>query len=235
MARPVLLNNIDHHDLRVLTSRDAARGDGVMSVATFAAEFRNLQAHYPIVFQKSADGTTFQPLALFGFEPGENLFLGAAGWDATYLPLAIEREPFLIGRDGPTLTVHVDLDSPRLAKGDGERVFLPHGGSTEFLDRINGLLGSLHEGLQSTPAFVAALLEHGLLESFVFDVEFDSGAQHRLAGYYTIHEEHLAALDGAALGRLHHAGHLLPIYMALASQSRLLDLVERRRRRGEPQ
>jgi len=232
ISRPVPLNNVDHHELRVLARRDAARGDALMSAFTFPAEFRNVQAHYPIVFQKAADGTSFQPLALFGFEPGENLFLTAEGWDATYVPLAIEREPFSIGRNGETLSVYVDLDSPRLAKDDGEPLFRPHGGTTEFLERITAMLGTLHEGVQSTPAFVGALLEHGLLESFVFDVELDSGAQHRLAGYYTIHEERLAALDGAALERLQRAGHLLPTYMAVASLSRLRELVERRRRRG---
>ena len=57
-------------------------GDAVMSAVTFPAEFRSLQAHYPIVFRKSQDGTTFEPVALFGFEEGQNLFLGPHGWDA---------------------------------------------------------------------------------------------------------------------------------------------------------
>ena len=37
-----------------------------MFALTFPAEFRNLQAHYPIVFRKTRDGQ-FQPIALFGF------------------------------------------------------------------------------------------------------------------------------------------------------------------------
>ena len=49
-----LLNNIDHRDLRVLTRRGAAWGDDVMSCPLTPDEFRQAQAHYPIVFQ--ADG-----------------------------------------------------------------------------------------------------------------------------------------------------------------------------------
>jgi len=233
MVRPALLNNLAHRDLRVRTERNAALGDAVMSAVTVPAEFRSLQAHYPIVFQKTADGTSFQPLALLGFEPGENLFLGARGWEVPYLPMAIEREPFLIGRDGESLLVHVDLDSPRLQTGaGGEPLFLAQGGQSDYLDRISSVLLALHEGFEATPAFIAALLTHQLLESFVFDVELDDGATHRLAGYYTINEDRLAALDGPALAQLNRAGHLTPIYMALASLSNLRDLVARRNRRS---
>ena len=100
MSHPVLLNNIDHKDLRVVTARGAAYGDNVMSALTFPDEFRTLQAHYPIVFRKLDDGTGFEPLALFGFQEGENLFLEDGRWDAFDLPLTVERQPFMIGVDG---------------------------------------------------------------------------------------------------------------------------------------
>ena len=231
MPNAVLLNNVDHQALRVVTRRAAEYGDQVMYAVTFPAEFRSLQAHYPIVFQKTVDGTGFQPIAMFGFQEGQNLFLGPQGWDAAYLPLAIARQPFLIGVSGDELMVHVDLDSPRLSASMGEPVFLPHGGTTEYLERMNSVLLALHQGLQSTPAFIAALLEHGLLESFVFDVERPDGSQGRLAGFHTINEERLGELDGAALERLNRAGHLQAIYMALASVSNFRALVDRQNQR----
>ena len=118
MTDPVLLNNLDHLDLRVITTHGAAYGDNVMSAATFPLEFRQLQAQYPIVFHRDAEGQ-FQPLALLGLRMGENLFLDGARWDAPYVPLAIQRQPFLIGQqpDGPM--VHVDLDSPRISTAEG--------------------------------------------------------------------------------------------------------------------
>jgi len=228
MAHSVLLNNIDHHDLRVITRRGAEFGDNVMSAVTFPAEFRNLQAHYPIVLQKSHDGASLVPLALFGFEEGENLFLTKDGWDSTYLPLSLERHPFQIGVSGEQLMIHVDLDHPRVSRSEGEVLFLPQGGTTEFTDRISSVLTTIHEGLQATPGFIEALLRNELVESFVVDIEMKDGSQHRLVGFYTIHEERLAALSSEALMALHQAGYLQAIYMMVASMSQFRALIERK-------
>jgi hypothetical protein len=230
MTHTVLLNNVDHQALRVILRRSAEFGDAVMSAVTFPAEFRSLQAHYPIVFRKLPEGTSFEPVALFGFEAGQNLFLGPQGWDAPCLPLAIERLPFYIGMEGDELLVHIDMDSPRISSTDGEAVFLPHGGNSELLERMNSVLLAIHQGLQGTPAFIAALLEQDLLEPFVFEVQRAGGATTRLSGYYTIHEERLQALGGAALERLSRAGHLQAAYMAVASLSQLRALIERQDR-----
>lgn len=226
MPRHAPLNNIDHRDLRVATSRAAEYGDDVMSAVTFPAEFRNIQAHYPIVFQPQAEGG-FQPIALLGLKQGQNLFLRHGRWDAPYMPLAIERQPFLIGFDQGEPVVHVDLDSPRIVARDGEALFLPYGGHTDYLERISSVLQALHQGLQATPAFVAALQRHQLLEPFGLEFEFADGSAHRWAGCHTIHEDRLAKLDAAAVAELHQAGHLHDIYMAVASVARFRDLIQR--------
>jgi hypothetical protein len=235
MPNTVLLNNVDHQALRVIIQRGAEFGDAVMTAVTFPAEFRSLQAHYPIVFRKSPEGTTWEPVALLGFEEGQNLFLSSQGWDAPYLPLAIERLPFYIGKEGDELVVHVDLDSPRVNHHTGEAVFLPHGGSSEFLERMNSVLLAIHQGLQGTPALVAALLEHDLLEPFVLEVPQPSGGSAQLSQFYTVHEERLQALSGDALQRLSRAGHLHAAYMVLASLAQFRGLMERQNRLGDTQ
>jgi hypothetical protein len=229
MANHALLNNVDHKDLRVITTRSADYGDDVMFALTFPAEFRSVQAHYPIVFRKTAAGE-LQPIALFGFQDRQNLFLGPRGWDATYVPLMIERLPFLIGKTDQQLMIHVDLDNPRISRTAGEPLFRPHGGTTEFLERVNSVLLAIHEGMQGTSPFIAALLAHELLESFVFDIQLANGSQNRLAGFYTINEERLARLGGAALEALSKAGHLLAAYMAIASLANFRALIERQNR-----
>lgn len=227
MPRNVLLNNIDHKDLRIITRHSAEFGDDVMYALTFPAEFRNVQAHYPIVFGKSKDGI-FQPLTLFGFKQGQNLFLSRSGWDATYVPLMVKRQPFLIGTGGNNeMMVHVDLDHPRVSRTEGENVFREHGGNTDYLERISSMLLTIHQGLQATQPFVTALLELDLLESFTFDIQLSDGSQNRLTGFYTVHEERLQKLDGAALERLHKQGYLQAAFMVIASLSNLRDLVER--------
>ena len=235
MPKTVLLNNVDHKELRVITQHRTVFGDNVMTAFTFAQEFRSLQAHYPIVFYKSDDGTGFQSAVLLGFEEGENLFLGPSGWDATYVPMSMRRQPFFIGMANGEMVIHVDLDSPRISTTQGEPVFLEHGGTTDFLEKISSTLRSIHEGLETAPAFSAALLANDLLESFVFDIEMADGTQSRLSGFYTINEERLSKLDGKTLERLHQAGFLQPIFMAIASLSNLPQLAERKLGSHAPQ
>jgi hypothetical protein len=226
MQKLELLNNVTHKDLRVITRRGEQWGDAVMSCPATPAEFRALQAHYPIVFQQNAEGQ-FQPLALLGLQEGQNLFLGADGWTAAYVPLAMQRAPFLIGVAEEELRMLVDMASPRISQGaDGEAVFLPQGGKTEFLERANSVLKALHEGLQAVPEFMQALVTHDLLEPFVLDVERPDGTHGRLVGLHMINEERLAALDAKTIGLLHQADYLQPVYMALASLSNLHALIK---------
>lgn len=232
MTNNVLLNNVDHKDLRVITTRGARYGDDVMYAITFPAEFRNIQAHYPIVFRKNAQGQ-FESIALLGFQERQNLFLAQHGWDASYIPLTIERLPFLIGVSADQQPMmHVDLDSPRISRTEGEAIFREHGGNTEFLERMSSVLLAIHDGIASVQPFVAALLEHQLLESFVLDVQLADGSQNRLAGFYTLNEERLPGLSGAVLERFNRAGYLQAIHMVLASQSQFRALIERMNKRN---
>ncbi|HEY9108694.1 MAG TPA: SapC family protein [Roseateles sp.] len=222
-----LLNNIQHKDLRIITRRGAQWGDDIMSAPVTVDEFRKLQAHYPIVFQPDGKGS-FAPAALFGLQEGENLFLNEQGWEADYLPLSVQRLPFSIGVADDELRMMVDMDSKRIAHGaEGEAVFLPHGGTTDFTENANAVLRTLHEGLQATTDFVQTLMQHELLESFVLDVERPDGSRGQLVGFYMIHEERLAALDTATVGLLHQADYLQPIYMAIASLSNFTALIKR--------
>ena len=228
---PVQLDNNTHRDLRIVTTRGADWGDDLMATPVFPNEFRDVQAHYPIVFQQADNGPGMQPVALLGLRTGENLFLEPHGWDASYIPLALERGPFMIGRAGPELTVHVDLDSPRIGRGEGEPVFMPHGAATEYLERMNSVLAAIHQGVEATAPFVATLLRHELIESFALDIEAADGSQNRLAGFSTINEDRLARLDAAAIAELHAQQWLPAIFMVVASMTHFRDLIERYNKR----
>jgi hypothetical protein len=226
VTQHALLINTDHRDLRVITRRGAAYGDDVMYALTFPSEFRALQAHYPIVFAKSREGT-FTPLALFGFREKQNLFLGDSGWDAHYLPVMLERQPFLIGTSTTGKVIHIDLDHPRVSRTEGERVFDENGANTGFLQGVASMLATIDEGVSATPAFIAAIQEYNLLESFALDIEFRDRTQHRFVGFHTIQEDRLRQLGAEALGKLHSQGYLEAVYMVVASLSNFRDLIER--------
>lgn len=222
-----ILNNIEHKDLRIVTQRGAQWGDDFMSAPVTPDEFRKVQAHYPIAFQPDGKGS-FLPVALFGLQDGQNLFLTEDGWDADYVPLSVQRIPFSIGVADDELRMMVDMSSKRISAGaEGEAVFLPHGGTTDFTENANSVLRTLHEGFQATPEFIATLVAHDLLESFVLDVPRPDGPRGQLVGFHMIHEERLAALDSGTIGLLHQADYLQPIYMAIASLSNFSKLIRR--------
>lgn len=239
MAKFELLNNVDHKDIRVITTRSSAYGDNVWFTPTFPLEFRNVQKHYPIFFTKNPDTGKFQPVAMFGFEEGENLFLGEQGWEASYIPLNIMRQPFLIGfqeareagESDKQSVVSVDMDSPRVSKAEGEHVFLEQGGNSEYLENVTSVLNVIQQGSERNLAFADMLLGMDLLESFVLDVQLNDGSEHRLSGFYTINEDSLSELSGDDLVILNNNGYLLAIYMAVASMSNISTLVERRNQR----
>jgi hypothetical protein len=224
-----------HSALRIKTERGESFGDGVMCCLVVPDEFRRVQEEYPILFRLNAERDSFTALAMFGFQDGENLFLADGRWDARVRPLAMEIQPFLIGtsRDGATKQVHIDLASPRIDTegGEGVRLFDEDGQPTPYLDQMAEQLGALDAGYQATADFFAALRRYELLEPLMLDITLDDGSSNRLVGFHAIDEDRLAGLDAAAIATLHSEGHLLPIYMALASLGRVGALVERKNRR----
>ncbi len=234
MSQYETLTTEKHRQLRVRTGYGAALGDAVMYVMTYPMEFRDIQNCYPILFAKDPNTGGFFAAAVLGFEADQNLFLQDDGWDATYVPALVQRQPFLMatggeGDDRPPV-VSIDLDHPRVSQDEGEALFNSQGEPSDFLNQKIALLDKLHRGLQHGAGFVETLLQHELLEQITLDLAFNDGSKQTLAGFYTIAEEQLYQLQGDVLESLNQAGYLQPIFMAVASLSRTRDLIERRNR-----
>ena len=238
MTQHVLLDNVAHKDLRIRHSYAPGKGFDVNLARVFPVELGILQAEYPLFFIKNTESGHFEPIALLGFEQGENLYLGGDRWLARAQPLSIQRQPFLIGfqerRDGGTTdrvpVVTVDLDNPSVSRDDGEPVFLPHGGEAPLLERMNAVLATIHEGHQALETFSRVLVGLDLLEPLRLDIQFDNGWGHSVEGLFRIDEERLAGLDGGSLQALHEGGHLQQVYMMLASLPNLEVLIARKNR-----
>ncbi len=233
MTNYVMLNNDEHKDLRINTSRSVEMGDGVNFAMTFPFEFRNAQAHYPIFFQKNTETGRFYPVALFGFEPNENLFLNDQGWGAAYIPAMIRRQPFLIGFQADEsepgtkkAVVTIDIDNPRVGKESGEAMFMDHGGTSEYLQEVTQNLELIHQAHEHSDNYISTLLEHDLLEQFSLNIDLEDGSAHQLLGFYTINEERLQKLSAEVLASFNDQGFLMPSYMVLASHSCIRGLVD---------
>lgn len=239
MTRHVMLDNVTHKDLRVIRDYTKVPGFDVSAARVFPSEFIQLQTEYPLFFIRNKEEGGFEPVALLGFEDNENLYLDEHGWDAGYVPLSIERQPFLIGFqeqvvDGaPTRSpvVHIDLDHPSVSETEGERVFLPQGGESPLLERISSALMTIHQGHEATKSFSEILVGLELIESLTLEAELKDGSKQSLTGLYTINEDKLQGLNANALESLHKKGHLRDVYMMLASLPNVSRLIERKNRR----
>lgn len=234
MSQYEVLNKEKHKQLRIRTGYSAALGDAVKFAMTYPMEFRDIQSCYPILFTKDPNTGGFFAAAVFGFASGQNLFLKDNGWDAAYIPATVQRQPFLIATrgegDNDNPVVSLDLDHPRVSQDEGEALFDDAGDATDFLNRKIALLDKLHRGLQHSSGFIDALLQHELLEQIALDITFNDGDKTTVQGFYSIAEERLYQLNGDALESLNRAGYLQPVFMAVASLSRMRDIIERRNR-----
>jgi hypothetical protein len=234
MTGHAVLSSEDHRKLRIRVDSSAELGDAVMSAFTVPIEFRRIQHSFPILFRRDNASGRFSALALLGFESGENLFLEGDQWTSDYKPMSLAIQPFLVGRsdnDGPA-QVHIDLAHPRISTdGDGVLLFEETGQPSPYLERICAMLDELDQGHRASGDFFAALDRYELLEPFSLDVELRDGSKHRLVGYHLIDEEKLRALEAGAVAELHAEGHLMPIFMALASLSNISAMVDRKNRR----
>lgn len=236
MANHALLNNVEHQDIKINTEKSAKFGNDKMYSVVFPFEFKHVQADYPIFFHKDQTSNQLTALALFGFEERENLFLNDGNWEASYIPLMVEREPFLIGVQNQdhngeikqNEVIHIDLDNPRVNKETGVDVFLPQGGNSEYITRISSMLKAIHESKESTELFMKTVSELDLIEPFNLDIQLKDGSNNRLTGFYTINEEKLTQLSGDVLEDLNKKGLLMVIYMVIASHSNINALIQRK-------
>lgn len=233
----VLLNNVDHADLRVIASHGAAFGDAINQALILPTEFEAAQREYPILIRKDAAGA-YQAVVLLGLDRDENLFLDETGWNARYVPAVQRRGPFSIALqrddvDGePRPMIHVDLDHPRVSRDEGERLFLPAGGNSPYLQGVSRTLGQIHDGLEINGPMFAFYDELGLIEPIDVEIKLDDGTSYDLPDVFTIAPDRLAAVTGEPLERLHQSGLLRAAHWIIASMGNIEDLIARKARRG---
>lgn len=234
MTNRVVLNNIDHHDLKVALRHGAAFGDAVNQVTVFPTEFEAVQREFPILFRRDGEGV-LHAVALLGLDRDENLFLVGDRWTSRYVPALQQRGPFSIGLQAPEdedappqPMIHIDLDDGRVGMAEGEPVFLPHGGNAPYLDHVSNVLRAIYVGIDTAPAMYATLEELGVIQQVALDIRLSDDERYSIPDYATVSHERLAALGGADLERLNAQGFLYPAFLAAASLSNIAALIERK-------
>lgn len=239
MVKLVGLDNGLHANLRVVATPSAQFGDNVGMVSVITREYARLLAHYPIFFRKNGETGQFEPGVLLGFANDENLFLTRDGWDAGYVPIQVQRQPFSViqeiqihdGVEAPMLSIAIDVDSPRLSSVAGERLFDADGEATPYLQKVTSAVKELVDGSRITFDFAARMADLDLVEPIRIDVEFVDGGEVKFQGLYAISAERLSALPAAIFMELRDAGYLEWAYFQIASMSQIATLIARKNRR----
>ncbi|MBW8733227.1 MAG: SapC family protein [Asticcacaulis sp.] len=233
MGQHVVLNNLDHHDLRLITRHGAAFGDSVNQALVYPSEYQELQRQYPIFFRRTDDG--FKSIVLLGFDREENLFLEGDRWNAPYVPAMHRVSPFLIGQpraaDGQDLPadagamILVDPDHARLSRTDGEALFLAQGGHSPALHEVTRTLEQVYRGAQASASMFAAFQETGLLAPVEIEVKIDDRQSYLLKDMLTISRDALHNLDGIPLRALNQAGFLELAFHVVSSMANLSRMI----------
>jgi hypothetical protein len=178
-------------------------------------------------------------VALLGFKDNENLFLGKGVWISRYVPLSIQRLPFYIGSQKEVVNgvpsenkiLHIDMDHPGVSKGDGNDIFLEHGGNSEYLDYINNILSTIDSEVSMLDSFCKQLSKLDLLKSTDINIDLSEDEKHELKGLYVVDEEKLKSLDKEELYNLHQHQYLQHIYMIGASIGNVNKLISLKKSR----
>jgi hypothetical protein len=233
MTNPVLLNNVDHHGLRVILRHGADHGDATNQLLVFPTEFDAVGREFPILFRRDQD-RGWIAVALLGFDRDENLFLEGDAWTSRHVPAIQQRGPFSIALSGPDgdPQIRIDLDDPRVSRDDGLPLFLPQGGNSPYLEHVAGVLRAVFNGHRAMAPMFAAFEEAGLIRPVTLDVQLDDAKRVAIPEVFTIDEERLATLDGPALETLNRAGFLRAAFLAAASLGNLARLIDLKNRKA---
>jgi len=235
MTQLTAINSQTHLNLRV-SPHPTPDSVAMNAVSVIPQELPRLLAHYPVFFLKSDESGRFEPVALLGFDQGENLFYANGRWEVDYVPLQIQRHPFSLLRrpelagGAAALDLAIDMDSKQIGADDGERLFTEDGKATRFLEDRASMMQALVGGSTEAFNFTGKLAELGLLESVQVKVEFVDRSEKQLQGLYWIAAAAVQKLTGEQLVDLRDRKYLEWMYFQMASLAHVAGLVARKNR-----
>ena len=206
----------------------------VNAVFVSAVEMPRASLDYPLAFTRDPQSGEFAPVAIFGLQQKQNLFVDADGsWrEHAYVPAYIRRYPFCIAhvasRDGSAARSLVCVQEDQLAPGTGAPLFDRHGKPTAAWKPILKELEVIEAERQRTRVLVRRLDALSLLAPFdAVAVVKGGGVRSRLQGLYRVNEKLLNEIPARDLRTMLRRGELRWVHAHLNSLDnfgRLLDL-----------
>ena len=199
---------------------------GERTAPLVAAEFPKACITFPIAWIKNGD--VFDPVALLGLQPDENLLINAQGkWIGTYVPAHYRTQPFrLMQTSDEQLTLGVREDIDLVTDSDsGNPFFNEEGELSEELNELVNLLQKVESNRKATALASTALNEAGLLEPWPLTPKI-YGETKKLGGLYRVSQTALNSVDAETLEHLRDTGAVAMAYCQQISQQ-LIQRLER--------
>ena len=190
------------------------------------AEIPRAALALPIAFRR--EGQEVVPVALLGFEAGQNLFVDEAGrWLGSYIPATFRGYPFALAaiESSGKLILCVDEGSNAVAEEGPERFFEPDGSLSPKLSRLLEFLRATIASQQAARQAAGRLGAAGLLEPWPLVVRRSEGDA-EIAGLWRVAEAKLVELDGDTLKALMTSGTMSLAYCQLLSMQHTSRLEE---------
>jgi len=232
MSKAMVLNNVDHKNVKVDTRPEANLN--VNRALVYATEISELHKEFPLVFHKNTKTRQTQLHAILGLEKDENLFLGDNGWQTRFVPALLARGPFSLGykkdnqddnkQQDPVICI--DMDDPRVSTEHGEDVFLQFGGEAPYLNYVKKALQTIDSGMQFDKTLYSLVESMDLLEPVSINIKLSNIEEVNFSDYYTINQEKLSKLTGDNLEKLSQYGVLSLLYFILSSMGNFQALIE---------
>lgn len=230
--QPHALDSIQHRELTLkvpVTEWSVSKELNALFVA--AAEFGDVCREFPIVFVKAGnepDGSqAIAPVAIFGLDPDQNLYLDGNHWRAQYMPAVLRSYPFCIARmDDTRFAICVDMAHDGFRAEGGQRLFAEDGTPTEMLKGMTQHLENLEMEVQRTRVIGKRLLELDLLRDMRFDATLPDGRKHTVDGFLTVDDKKVTELPESVVMELHRNGILGLIHLHWVSMGNMRKLAD---------
>ncbi|MBK1688335.1 SapC family protein [Rubrivivax gelatinosus] len=229
--KPVPVDLGQHRALKLaLPVRDWSVAGELNSVFIAAIEFVDAAREYPIFFvttgKDDAGKPQIAPIAVFGLQPKQNLFVDQGQWRAQFMPAVLTSYPFCVGRlDNERFAVCLDADWKGLGD-EGEALFDAEGKPGASLQAVRGQLEALEGEAQRTRVLCQRLAELDLLRPMRFDANLPDGSKLTVDGFLTVDNAKVQALDAATTHELLKSGLLGLIYAHFVSLGHMRKLLE---------
>ena len=211
MTKVIVLNNIDHKDVKVDTQLKSTEQVNLSLV--YATEIAELHKEFPLVFYKHPDNEQTQLHAILGLAKDENLFIKDSEWITRFVPALLARGPFSLGYKKPESSeqkqdpvICIDMQDPRVNTEHGEDVFLAFGGEAPYLEHVKKSLQVIDSGMHFDKTLYTLIESLDLLEPVSIQIKLSNIEEVNFSHYYTINQEKLAQLSGDNLAKLSQYG-----------------------------